>query len=489
MGHRLSQGDIQQMAGVSSSYTSSGVGPVEASGGLAATINAEANAVGADTFSDAKLYSRAFERGAVQVVFGSAHLTAAALSPPGEIAYASATSLVDFAGADFSFSSTLKQSGGAEHEGGSWATEVSHTTFIGFNIVGWNVPLGSVNRQAVQLDAMQNPPAIHGNVATFDIDTKAYGDDSFVSADTMSLATDGFSTNTSTVITALGSNGSGAAPILRGSCNDVVCTSNADTFVKTGAGNDRIKAGNGDNWIFAESGKDTVVTGCGDNTVFAGRGDDVVTTHKGDDWIFGGSGRDMIAAGSGDNIIDGGKGNDRLLSGGGDDAVIGGMGNDIIFAGGGSNTIQLGLGSRCGDGNDTMTAGGKDDIFFLNGHFGRDTIKGFVVGQGDQLVLSDDYWNLDQEPSLSDAISLARSKADPRDLILTFCNEKASSSLLLDNFFQLNSQYANPKSCKALTEDQIAAIRNDILVEESADPAFAARIEYFGLSDYLGLLG
>jgi len=479
----------QKASSISHGCTSSEPRPVKASGGLAATLNGEANAIGENTLSDAQLYCRTIDRGAVQVAFGSATLTAIAQSPSEEIAYAAADSFVDIAGADFSFSSTVNWSGGTECKDKAWSAEISQTSFVAFNIVGWNLPLGSFDVHTEVKTNKLSIPTIQGNVASYEINTVAEGDDSYVNADNVSLATDGISTNSSSATSGVGSTETGAAPILRGRANDMIITTHKDTYIDAGDGRDCIMAGNGDDWIFAGSGKDIVYTGSGDNTVFAGDGDDVVTAQNGDDWIFGGDGKDVINAGSGHNIIDGGAGSDSIFSGSGNDVIRGGMGNDCIHAGGGRNNIQLGMGSRFNDGNDTVTTGNGDDLFFLFGNFGRDTINGFVVGQGDRLVVCEGFWNFDMAtPLLGSAVSLARSKTDPRDLNITFCNEDGSSILTLDNFFQLNPSYGSPQSRAALTNAQISAIRHDIFIDGTDEPAVATRAEYFAIGDYLGLL-
>ncbi|WP_230532354.1 calcium-binding protein [Microvirga roseola] len=462
------------------------------SSGLAATLSGEASAVGDNTLADSNIYCRTFDRGAVQVAFGSAWLTAAAQSQPGEVAYASASSHVGIAGADLSLSSTTKWSGSGEYNGQSWATEVSHTSFLALNIVGWNVPLGSKETyDTVELNGPQYAPTIQGNLSTFAIDARAYGDNSYVNVDQMSLATDDFSTSATTVTAAVDSSGSGAVPILRGFRSDMIFTTNADTFVHAGGGNDFIMAGKGDDWIFGGDGNDIIFTGYGNNTVFAGKSDDAVTGMSGDDWIFGGDGRDVIGAGSGNNIVNGGNGNDVITCEAGNDVISGGLGNDVVHAGGGRNSIQLGTGSPYSDGNDIITAGGGDDLFVLHGNFGRDTLNGFSVSQGDRLVAHGGSWNIEDALEALDQgiISLSRAKFDPRDLTITFYSEAGNSVLTFDNFFQTNSQYGKAAWRTPLTEAQASAIAQDIFLEGDSAHTVSARVDYFAISDYLSLLG
>ncbi len=466
-------------------------GPRPASGpdGLAVTLNGEANAVGDNTFADTKLYSRAFDRGAVQFAFGSAVISASALSQAGNIAYAAANSFVDIAGADWSTSSTVKAIGGAFDGDPSWSREISSTSFAAFNVVGWDFSESPYS--FYEEGQICQPDQLQGNLASFNIDAAAHGDNTYVNVDNMSLATEGLSTNTSFSTVGVGVSGPTAAPILKGCCNDVITTKQLDTYVDAGGGNDRVVAGNGDDWILGGCGKDNINGGQGNNTVFAGSGTDTVTTRNGDDWVFGGTGKDTLQVGNGNNIVYAGDGNDIVRCGTGDDVVYGGRGNDAIDAGSGSNTIVMGTGCHISDGNDNIKTGAGDDMFFLSGNFGRDTIKSFVVSQGDRLVIEDDFWgyNADLHGLDDGSISLTRASFDKRDLVITLSNDHATSSLTLDNFFQLNSQYANPNSRVPLTDAQVATILHDILLDGSQDPGAQQRAEYIAVGDFLSFLG
>ncbi len=488
MTYGASAPNAQKVEATQQANTSFGAQPARNPSDLAVSLSGEAVAVGENTATDANLYCRAYDRGAVQVAFGSAWLSAAALSPAGQTAYASTAAAVGFAGADFSYSATERWQGGSESQEGAWSAEISQTRFVAFNVTGWDVALGSVDLQREAPLASSGWPTIQGNVASFRTDAAAYGDDSFVQADAMVLATNGISISSSYAMVGAGGPDAGPAPILRGDGRDVIFTSSSDSFVNSGGGSDWVTAGDGDDWILAGSGDDMVLTGRGHNTVLAGMGDDGVVARDGDDWIFGGDGRDLIAAGAGNNIVNGGAGNDTITAGSGDDVIVGGLGNDVIDAGDGRNFIQLGVSGASADGNDLMTGGGGADTFFLRGGFGRDTINGFVVTQGDRLV----PWNDPLDPyggsNLLDGDSafLARSRLDPRDLTITFGNGPSASVLTLDNFFQLNPGYASPTSRTTLTDAQIAAIRHDVFTDDSGA---AKAIEYFAISDYLGLIG
>ncbi|QRM35985.1 calcium-binding protein [Microvirga sp. VF16] len=455
--------------------------PVRNDSDLAVSLNGEATAIGENTSAEATLFGHAYDRGIVQVSFGTAWLAAASVSSAGQPAYASTNGYVGFAGADYSYTSTQKLTEGGDGPSGSWSVERSQTDFVALNVVGWDVQGGSVDRYAeANVGTGQQIPAVDGNVARFKIDAKAYGDDSFVHADSMSMAIDGFSSSTNTATIGVGSAFAGTRPILRGSGSDIILASDVDTFIDAGAGNDLVTTGKGDDWIIAGAGNDLVFTGGGNNTVLAGTGNDAVTAGNGDDWVFGGDGKDVIAVGSGNNIVNGGEGNDTIVAGGGDDVIIGGMGKDVISTGDGRNLIRMGLGGSESDGDDAITTGRGLDLFFLDGSFGRDTVWGFATGQGDRLVVQD---------GSDSSASIARSKGDSLDLVITLGSGKTASVLTLDNFFKCNPWYASPSSKAALTTAQQEVIRQDIFMDGADDPLADASGEYFAIGDYLGLLG
>lgn len=455
--------------------------PTRSDSELAVTLNGEATAVGENTAAHANLFSRAYDRGAVQVAFGGASLASVARSSAGELAFAATNGFVEFAGADYSFTSTQKQFGGGETQAGAWSVEQSRTDFVALNIVGWNVPLGTDERYAeASAGAGDQIPLVSGNLASYQIDAKGYGDDSFVHADSTSLTIDGFSSSSNSVVVGVGSGRVEAKPIFGSSRSDMIFSTNADTFIDSGKGNDLVTAGKGDDWIVSGDGHDVVFTGCGNNTVLAGDGNDSVTAGGGDDWVFGGDGKDMISVGDGNNIVNGGEGNDTIIAGSGDDVIIGGRGKDMISTGAGRNLIRMGLGTAESDGDDTFTTGRGHDLFFLDGSFGSDEIWGFSTRQGDRLVVWDDY---------GAPASLARSKSDPQDLVVTLGSHRTASTLTLEGFFLCNPGYASPFLKAPLTKAQEVAIRQDVFLNGPDDQLADVAGEYFAISDYLGFLG
>ncbi len=123
-----------------------------------------------------------------------------------------------------------------------------------------------------------------------------------------------------------------------------------------------------------------------------------IRTNGGNDTIFvnedvrvqitmaGGDGDDTLTGGGADDIIDGGNGNDTIRGGGGNDYIYGGAGNDKISGGNGNDVVYGGAGDDDISGNagkDYLEGGRGNDK--LNGGNGNDMLSG---GLGDDAIES-----------------------------------------------------------------------------------------------------
>ena len=115
------------------------------------------------------------------------------------------------------------------------------------------------------------------------------------------------------------------------------------------------------------------------------------------DTIFGGDGSDTVFASNGDDFISGGGGNDFVFAGGGNDSVLGGSGADSLDGQAGNDTLA-GQG-----GNDTLVGGAGDDTFQWN-----------AVGDGDDVVSSEDGFDQVQITATNGPDTLAVGKLGPR---------------------------------------------------------------------------
>ncbi|GGE06746.1 hypothetical protein GCM10011390_27290 [Aureimonas endophytica] len=250
-----------------------------------------------------------------------------------------------------------------------------------------------------------------------------------------------------------------------------------------GEGRDTLTGDNGDDLLDGGNGDDQLHANGGNNTLFGGAGNDRITAGEGNDLAFGGDGDDQIDVNGGNNRVNGGAGNDRITTGNGNDTIVAGAGDDVVYANGGSNKIQLGgISGAVSDGNDQFWTGNGADKFalFLDDRdgkaagFGHDTINGFRIAEGDQLLAFnpakgfwDDKANL---ASLADSgfVSGARS-ADGGDLTLTFAKgQAAESSVTLKWFFWDNGQFLTDGERQtgfgqSIATDKLVGILEDVI--------------------------
>lgn len=110
----------------------------------------------------------------------------------------------------------------------------------------------------------------------------------------------------------------------------------------------------------------------------------VLDGRDGADSLFGEDGDDLLLGGTGNDVLEGGGGNDSLTGGAGRDRLVGEGGNNLLTGGDGADTLVAGPDGDVlagGTGNDLMVAGAGADVFVLAAQSGRDTIKGFEIGQ------------------------------------------------------------------------------------------------------------
>ncbi len=100
-----------------------------------------------------------------------------------------------------------------------------------------------------------------------------------------------------------------------------------------------------------------------------------------------GDGNDSVTGGGLDDLISGGNGNDILIGNGGNDVLSGGDGNDTIYGGNGDDLINGDNGDDIlygDDGADTISGGAGDDQIF--GGAGNDILDG---GEGNDKIFGD----------------------------------------------------------------------------------------------------
>lgn len=261
-------------------------------------------------------------------------------------------------------------------------------------------------------------------------------------------------------------------------------------------GNDTLDGGDGDDTLIGDIGNDRLIGGRGNDRMHAaggknilsgGDGADQMTAGDGDDTIQGGDGDDSISANGGNNRIDAGAGNDMVTAGNGSDVIVGGAGNDTIYANGGDNIFQLGgIADAFSDGDDQIWTGNGADTYvllFADGvgnaaGFGRDTINGFRLAEGDSLFRFEPGAERTYEPIsvsrlVGDGTVSGMRSSDGGDLILTFdAGQAAQSSLTLKWFFwdnggALSSSERSAAFGSQIGKSELLGILQDILHDES----------------------
>jgi Ca2+-binding RTX toxin-like protein len=122
------------------------------------------------------------------------------------------------------------------------------------------------------------------------------------------------------------------------------------------------------------------------NAIFGGDGDDTLSgSNKWSFHLHGCDGDDLLIGVARENDeMDGDGGNDTLQGNRGNDALDGGAGADRLFGGKGLDELSGDLG------RDLLVGGvGADEFHYVAtaGNEGRDTIRGFVIGQ-DKIFLN-----------------------------------------------------------------------------------------------------
>lgn len=176
---------------------------------------------------------------------------------------------------------------------------------------------------------------------------------------------------------------------------------NREVFEGTAA-DDYIETGDGFNISYGGDGNDTLAGGKDIDFMYGGNGDDLVLGRNGVNVLFGEEGNDTIYDGDHGSYLNGGNGDDMLYGGGGADVLDGGAGNDYLQADHGNDTYIF------GKGYDTDTIHASSDVNTI-------IIKGYS------------------------ASSMINTRNAHNDLIIHFGSEDSTDCLIIDHFFDYNS--------------------------------------------------
>ncbi|MFG1400389.1 hypothetical protein [Xanthobacter sediminis] len=157
--------------------------------GMGIGVNASADAVGTDTFTslDISLELETYSWGALAL--GHASLQALALGNADDALLAQTDCALDFSGADFILVINQSQYGSGAFGDSLWTASTTDVVFLAIDIAGLAPVNGPLVMEMDYNTAMcELPGLISGNLAQYNVDNVAQGDDSLVTVDVTNLA-------------------------------------------------------------------------------------------------------------------------------------------------------------------------------------------------------------------------------------------------------------------------------------------------------------
>ncbi|SFD18885.1 calcium-binding protein [Ruminococcus albus] len=168
------------------------------------------------------------------------------------------------------------------------------------------------------------------------------------------------------------------------------------------AADDYLEGLNSFNLFYGDSGNDTLAGGAAMDFMYGEDGDDLLLGRNGVNILYGGAGNDTIYDGNDGSYLNGGSGDDFIYGGGGADILDGGAGNDYLQGDHGGDTYIYGKGY----GTDTINASSDNNTIMIHG---------YTAG------------------------SMHNTRNTHNDLIIHFGTEDSADCLIVDHFFDYNS--------------------------------------------------
>lgn len=447
---------------------------------LAVNIYGSADAFGENTLASASVDIQVVDRGLAILAVGQATFTAAATSCDDGSAFAAIQAGLDFAGEDLSVVTGRSVSFSDEKS----ALEMTSLQFAAMDLKFETCLAAERSQLPEEATPRSSIGVLEGNLALFDIDVSASGENSFVNLQTDVLVVeDQLSTVTVTATSAVDTT-TIYTEITGSARSERITTGSGHALVRAGKGDDKVFGADGNDWMFGERGDDLLDGGWGDDTLFGGEGSDRIRGGEGGDWLFGGDAKDRLDGGAGDDLLLGGDDKDELYGKEGWDILHGGSGRDTLDGGAGDDILILG--GYGGDGDDIYRGGSGADRYLLTDSFDRDVVSDFSIAEGDRLVLADLEELLGSGQC---ALGMQRSAKDSDDLVISFEIFDGRSELILDEFFRINPDYAILPRRGLFSDVQAELLLGAIAVDPDhhADIGNAALI--FQLADMLSLMG
>ena len=165
---------------------------------------------------------------------------------------------------------------------------------------------------------------------------------------------------------------------------------------------------------------DYLEAGDGFNIFYGGEENDTLAGGKDMDFMYGGDGDDLLLGRNGVNVLFGGNGNDTIYDGDDGSYLNGGDGDDFLYGGGGADVLDGGAG------NDYLQGDHGDDTYIFGKGYDTDTIN---ASSGNNTIIIHGYR----------ASSMINTRNAHNDLIINFGSADSTDCLIVDHFFDYNS--------------------------------------------------
>lgn len=165
---------------------------------------------------------------------------------------------------------------------------------------------------------------------------------------------------------------------------------------------------------------DYIETGDGFNISYGGDGNDTIAGGKDIDFMYGGNGDDLLLGRNGVNVLFGEDGNDIIYDGDDGSYLNGGNGDDFLYGGGGADILDGGAG------NDYLQGDHGGDTYIFAKGYDIDTIN---ASSDLNTIIIHNYR----------ASSMFNTRNANNDLIINFGSYDSTDRLIIDHFFDYNS--------------------------------------------------
>ena len=165
------------------------------------TTTASADAIGQNTLASTSTSVKTLDVGPVSITRGTVDATALAQSSDGSTTYASAVTSALYPQGDVMLEQATNTNGSGADASGDWAYASSTTSFMSIDIQGIDFTPRLIQK-TTDATVTTKPASFNGNLATFNVDMSASGDNTYADAQVSALTVeDRYSSATTTTVT------------------------------------------------------------------------------------------------------------------------------------------------------------------------------------------------------------------------------------------------------------------------------------------------